>query len=33
MTRRARGSALEVDAVAQTSFNTSEPSGPLQTDL
>jgi len=33
ITRRARGPELEVDAVAQTSFNTSEPSGTLQTDL
>lgn len=33
ITRRARGESLEVDAVAQTSFNPDEPSGTFQTDL
>jgi iron complex outermembrane receptor protein len=33
MTRRARGEALEVDAVAQTGFSPDEPSGTFQTDL
>lgn len=33
ITRRARGTALEIDAVAQTSFNSSGPSGTFQTDL
>jgi iron complex outermembrane receptor protein len=33
ITRRARSDALEVDAVVQTGFNTSRPSGTFQTDL
>lgn len=33
ITRRASSEALEVDAVAQTSFNTGEASGTFQTDL
>ena len=33
ITRRARSEALEVDAVVQTGFNTSRPSGTFQTDL
>lgn len=33
ITRRARSEAVEVDAVVQTGFNTSRPSGTFQTDL